>query len=99
MVEMKWKNGMEEWNGRKTEETSRCECLGFQDVANAVGRQEVVRLKLTANLSKKGVCRQKLVGTLVVDNFLFFLDKIDRLLLLKVPNDRSFMFITVTCRL
>jgi len=50
MVEMKWKNGMEEWNGRKTEETSRCECLGFQDVANAVGRQEVVRLKLTARL-------------------------------------------------
>lgn len=48
-----WKNGMEEWNGRKTEETSRCECLGFQDVANAVGRQEVVRLKLTARL--KGV--------------------------------------------
>ena len=44
---------MEEWNGRKTEETSRCECLGFQDVANAVGRQEVVRLKLTARL--KGV--------------------------------------------
>ena len=44
MAESQWKNGMEEWNGRKTEETSRCECLGFQDVANAVGRQEVVRL-------------------------------------------------------
>jgi hypothetical protein len=54
MAESQWKNGMEEWNGRKTEETSRCECLGFQDVANAVGRQEVVRLKLTANESKKG---------------------------------------------
>ena len=67
MAESQWKNGMEEWNGRKTEETSRCECLGFQDVANAVGRQEVVRLKLTAIESKKGVCRQKLVGTLVVD--------------------------------
>ena len=53
MAESQWKNGMEEWNGRKTEETSRCECLGFQDVANAVGRQEVVRLKI--NCETKGV--------------------------------------------
>ena len=83
MAESQWKNGMEEWNGRKTQETSRCECLGFQDVANAVGRQEVVRLKLTANESKKGSVVRNWSGrsSILIFNFFFFLDKIDRLLL------------------
>ena len=97
MAESQWKNGMEEWNGRKTEETSRCECLGFQDVANAVGRQEVVRLKLTARL--KGVKAFWVFKSVVVSwRFELFVQYASSFCKC-VPNDRSFMFITVTCRL